>query len=178
MSPLSRVSLGVAAVLLVRGCASANRPADGTTLTASSFSWTDTDLVVEDTLVRRQLVEGRTPRYPDGERARREEAAFLVAFVLDTTGRAELPSVSFIGKATDPFARAVCNSFRTARYAPVAYRAGVPVRALGILETVFAIEGGEWYGKTLDGNPIRQRFGKEGAASALGEMRALRHCPP
>jgi len=45
------------------------------------------------------------PRYPDAERARGEEAGFLVAFVLDTTGHVEVPSISFIGKAPNAFAQ-------------------------------------------------------------------------
>jgi Gram-negative bacterial TonB protein C-terminal len=176
--PRSCSPLCAVAAFLASGCASAARSAANVAKPASGFSWTNDDLIVADTAVGRRLIEGRAPRYPAEERLRGGEAGFLAAFVLDTTGRVELPSVSFIGTAPDPFARAACNHFRSARFTPVPQRAGIPVRALVVTDLVFAVEGGSWYGKTLDATPARERFRQEGAAKALAEMKPLQHCPP
>jgi hypothetical protein len=64
----------------------------------------------------------------------------VAAFVIDTTGRAELRSVSFVERASDPgFQTAVCDFLRQARFVP-SRAAGVPRRALVFMTFQFSLK--------------------------------------
>ena len=154
---------------LLSACASASR-------STPSATWTSRDLFIGDSTVGGLPVNGpQRPLYPPEERARSGEAGFLVAFVLDSAGRAEMPTVSFISSIAPGFVRSVCIYYQSARFEP-ARSAGVPVRALTVQPWVFALGGGQWYGKRLDATPIRETFRREGADAAMSEIEHLQHC--
>ena len=104
------------------------------------------------------------------------EAAFFAAFVLDTTGHAVLPTLRFLGNPPVAFASAVCAYYRDVSFAP-AQVAGKANAALVVVPFVFALSGGKWQNRSIDPNPIRERFKKEGATAAIAEMKDLPSCP-
>lgn len=61
----------------------------------------------------------------------RPVAHFFIAFIVDTTGRVEQRSISFIGEAPEEFRGLRCAELLDARFRPVR-RAGVARRALMI----------------------------------------------
>lgn len=103
------------------------------------------------------------------------EAAFVTVFVLDTLGRVELESVSFLENPPSAFAESVCEYFRHVRYLPMRV-GGIGKPALVVVPWVFSLEGGKWQNKTLDVSGLRENFRKEGADSALAELQGLSHC--
>src|SRR5690242_19145565 len=60
------------------------------------------------------------PRYPDAERAKSAVATPVVAFVVDTSGRVELPSASFLNDTPSDFEHAVCDILPALRFTPLA----------------------------------------------------------
>lgn len=117
------------------------------------------------------------PRFPSAERSRGEEAAFVAAFVLDTLGRVESRSVTFVGDAPASFVRTVCAYYKTARFTPVR-RDGVARRALIVVPWTFGLQGGRWEKGTINESPVRERLRQEGAVAATAELDSLPHCPP
>jgi Gram-negative bacterial TonB protein C-terminal len=86
------------------------------------------------------LVRGAPPSYPADSRARGEEAALVVAFVLDTIGRVDPRTVSFLSPAPPRFRAAACDHLRRVQYQPMG--APRPQRVVVVSEFVFAVEGG------------------------------------
>jgi hypothetical protein len=59
------------------------------------------------------------PRYPDRARAAEQTAAPVVAFVVDTVGRVELSTASFLDDAEPVFREAVCEMLPQLRFEPL-----------------------------------------------------------
>lgn len=164
-------------IALLTGCAPAARQSVAMPAKpASPCVWSSKDLVVVDSSHTPLPIDKTVPRYPPDERARRVEVAFVAVIILDTLGRVELPSVSFVGDVPVAFAHAVCDFYKATRFAPVASRSGGATRALVVYPWTFAITGGAWDGKTIDANPVRDRLQKEGAVIAIKELEPLPHC--
>jgi hypothetical protein len=58
------------------------------------------------------------PRYPRGLQARGITGAPVAAFVIDTTGRVELETASFLNTSRSAFAKAVCDLLPKLRFQP------------------------------------------------------------
>jgi hypothetical protein len=58
------------------------------------------------------------PRYPRGLQAKGITGALVVAFVIDTTGRVELETASFVRTSRPEFAKAVCDLLPKLRFEP------------------------------------------------------------
>src|SRR6267154_2683687 len=58
------------------------------------------------------------PRYPQEHEARGIHAAAVVAYVIDTTGRIELETVSFLNRSAPEIVDAVCAFLPTKRFEP------------------------------------------------------------
>src|SRR5882672_4157481 len=58
------------------------------------------------------------PRYPRGMLAKGISGAPVVAFVIDTTGRVELETASFVKTSRPEFAKAVCDCCRNSGSSP------------------------------------------------------------
>lgn len=79
------------------------------------------------------------PRYPADVRALGLPGLVIVAFVIDTAGRVELPTVSIVKHPTHPsFVYAVCDFLATARFD---WRPHAPVRGLVIVPFSFSLTG-------------------------------------
>jgi len=87
----------------------------------------------------RTLVD-RAPAYPEMLRAAGISGSVRVQFVVDTTGRAELPSVRVLESSHDQFTRAVLTTLRQSRFTPGEV-AGRRVRTLVERSYRFDIEG-------------------------------------
>jgi hypothetical protein len=104
----------VAAALLV----AANLPAQ----TVASQRFHDPDGITADpTGLRRDTsvkMPHLGPRYPRDREASGIHAAPVVAYVIDTTGRIELETVSFLNRSTPEIVDAVCDFLPTKRFVP------------------------------------------------------------
>jgi len=163
--------------VLAVGCASARQ--SGTMVDApstSTYSWASAGVIVADSAIAQAPVGRMAPRFPPEERARGVEAAFITAFILDTLGRVELPSISFLEDAPRAFAGAVCSYYRAARFAP-ARQNGAVSRALIVHPWTFGLSGGKWEHATIDAGPVRSKFQREGAVAAISELQSRPHCP-
>ena len=115
------------------------------------------------------------PRYPPDARVAGEEAAFIAVAVLDTAGRFEKPSITFLGPASSRFRDSVCDYLNRERFAPV-MRADHARRAVFVIPLVFALTGGEWEGKTLSDKPVRGPMEDQGIATYIPQLDSLPHC--
>lgn len=171
-------ALGVLAVVALSGCAAAASAVSSHSAPEEKRFPLAEELVLADSAEAQVPTNGLPlPRFPFAERSRGEEAAFVAAFVLDTLGRVESRSVTFVGDAPVPFARAVCEYYAAARYRAVR-RDGVARRALIVVPWTFGLQGGRWEKRTIDASPVRERLRQEGAVAAAAELDSLPHCPP
>jgi hypothetical protein len=79
------------------------------------------DITADPTGLLRDTSDPRTrpgPVYPRGLSPDRVTGASVVAFVIDTTGRVELESASFLNSSRPEFVKAVCEFLPTARFQP------------------------------------------------------------
>jgi outer membrane biosynthesis protein TonB len=165
-------SLSLAAFALA--CASATtRP------TAAQFSWTATGLVIADSAIAAQArppLNHGFPQYPADARKLGIEADFVTAFVLDTFGRAEMPSVTFVGDAPPSFARSVCRFLQSARFAP-ARTGGAATRALIAISNTFRLSREEFHNQEITPRALLMRLQEMGVAAGTAQLQSLPHCP-
>lgn len=168
------VSLGLAA------CATASRAAD--TLAPSEARFTDlASIVISDSGEGSLIPYTARVRYPEIQRTTNAEAAFAFVFVLDTTGKAEYPTISFIGNAQQPFFVEACRWLRMVRFERVR-RDGVARRSLVVGNLSFTLqrrpEEAEHYVpiREVDVEPIRRALRTKGVASSVQELEARPHC--
>ena len=122
-------------------------------------------------------------RYPDEERRRNIEAAFAIAFLLDTDGRAEYETVSFLGGAAPAFFAEACHWLRTMRFAPVR-RDGTPQRSLVVIDLTFTLDHSNAPGSALLVRRVtrvnvekhRRRLAALGVVQSARELELRRHC--
>jgi TonB family protein len=134
-----RILVSFASLWALAACASAPRAAESTSR-LSRFPDPDQISIAPDDSLPRPMYTTGGPRYPADLRAAGVTGRLVAAFVIDTTGRAELPSVSFVERASDPgFHTAVCDFLRQARFVP-SHAAGAPRRALVFVPFQFWLE--------------------------------------
>ena len=83
--------------------------------------------MADDSLPRPARVD-RGPRYPVGLRGGGVTGQLVAAFVIDSTGRVEFPSITFVESA-HAFHKSVCDFLRDSRFVPRRHD-GVPQRTL------------------------------------------------
>jgi hypothetical protein len=96
---------------------------------ATSVRFRDPGSITGDPTGLRQIVPFRGPRYPQRALGADETAAPVVAFVVDTTGRVELTTASFLNYVAPDFQLAVCEMLPALRFEPLAI-AGQKMRVL------------------------------------------------
>jgi hypothetical protein len=122
-------------------------------------------------------------QYPDEQRNRSVEAAFAFAFVLDTAGRVEYETVSFMGSAPQAFLSEACLWLRSQRFAPIR-RGGMPRRSIVVSELSFTLDHSEHSGRThpvtrapmVDAEKLRREIAAKGVTQSAHELEAHRHC--
>jgi hypothetical protein len=121
-------------------------------------------------------------RYPEQERTKSIEAALVVAFVVDTAGRAEYETVSFIGGAPPAFLNEACLWLRSQRFTPV-QRDGTVRRALVVTDLTFTLQPGPMgdvhlvnRAPPVNAERRRRDFAAKGVVAAAHELEAHRHC--
>jgi hypothetical protein len=117
----------------------------------------------------------RFPRYPAKLKSAGMEAGFAALFVLDTAGRVEYETVSFAPDVAAEFRAVVCSYLRDTQFSPTV-RDGRPRRALVIGPFTFALEGGEWWRRRYDAEPLRRGIITEGIVGAVAQLEARQHC--
>jgi TonB family protein len=100
------------------------------------------EIVVDtETHTRNPLRSAAPMEYPRPVSGRYDEAEPVVAFVIDTAGRVEGPSISFVQSASQPFRMTVCRFLRGARYVPQP-TSERPVRTLVVQPFIFSRQVG------------------------------------
>jgi TonB family protein len=113
-----------------------------------------------------------TAKYPAGPRSKGTEADVVVAFVVDSSGRAEVPSASFIQDAAEPeFRQAICAYLRDARFV---YPRGIqPRRALVVMPVQFTINR---RAVPLDVKSIERELRQMPRSQVFEQLAASNHC--
>jgi hypothetical protein len=159
-------------------CASRGAP-DTTPAPADSsprFDAPEELVLVVDSLGPLPVGGPRAPRYPDNERTAHNEAYIVLAYVIDTTGRAEWRSASFLREGSASFRESVCDYLRRVRYTPL-IQDGRARRALVIQAIAFGLEGGRLPpGSVPDPHPVREQVRREGIAASVAAFELLPHC--
>jgi hypothetical protein len=122
-------------------------------------------------------------RYPDDERRRNIEASFAIAFLLDTEGRVEYETVSFLSGAPLAFFDEACHWLRSQRFAPVR-RQGTPQRSLVVSDLTFTLDRSGNPGTPPSGRravPVnvekyRRELAAMDVAALAGKLERHRHC--
>jgi hypothetical protein len=135
------------------------------------------ELVIVDSAESRPLPSRAHLRYPPSERARQHEAGFTAVFVVDTLGRVEWQSTSFLGTAPPLFREAVCTLLREQRFTPIS-RDGKLRRGLVVTDFTFSLgKGYERWAKNFTIAPsIRASIDREGIAQAILAIETQPHC--
>jgi hypothetical protein len=108
----------VAALVLGAALVSATLPAQ--TVAPSRFHDPE-GITADPTGLRRDTtvkMPHRWPRYPQNREASGINAAAVIAYVIDTTGRIELETVSFLSSSAPEITDAVCAYLPTKRFEP------------------------------------------------------------
>ena len=128
--------------------------------------------------IRPALVEA-LPKYPRSLEGEMISGALLEAFVIDTTGRVELSTASFLQAGRPEFERAVCETLPKLRYAPLLVGA-VKRRALIVQVSVFVGSGGSDAAGEPAASALHSRLEEEFAStpivSTIAKLEPLPHC--
>jgi TonB family protein len=112
------------------------------------------------------------PRYPDRARASGEEALVVTAFVIDTSGAVERPSITLLSPANREFDDAVCKTLARVRFAmPTPAR-----RALLVLPFEFGLGSPHRIQPALDWVELAQMLDALPRAEMAARLTAERHC--
>lgn len=82
---------------------------------------------------------GPIPSYPEWARTKGVEAQFLVAALIDTTGKVRRGTFRLLSRAHPDFVREVTSALQQWSFSPAEYR-GCPVPFLGIIPFAFSID--------------------------------------
>jgi hypothetical protein len=96
--------------------------------------------------------------------------------VLDTFGRAEMPSVTFVGDAPPAFARSVCRFLQSARFAP-ARPSGAATRALIAFAMTFQLSREKFDNHETTPRAVLTHLREVGVAAGMSQLQSLPHCP-
>lgn len=121
------------------------------------------------------------PRYPRAREASGINAAPVVAYVIDTTGRIELETVSFLNSAPSDIVDAVCAFLPMKRYEPFV-----------VADQKWRVLLVDMYGFTVWRNPdttmlkaatslekrTQEEFATSPISKAVARLDPLPHCPP
>jgi TonB family protein len=115
-------------------------------------------------------------RYPGGDRARKTETV-VVAFIVDTTGRVEYPTVSFLQTARQPLHESVCDVLRAARFSP-GQSQGRTQRAVVVVPFSFAVLRDVLEGMpTFDIASYQRALANQPRDSVIAQLERAPHCP-
>jgi hypothetical protein len=119
------------------------------------------------------------PKYPSALESAQISGALVDAFVIDTTGRVDLATTSFIQTARPEFALAVCEMLSRMRYAPLVI-GGAKRRALITQTHVFVGKGGSDEAGEPAASALRFRSQEEFASApivvTIRKLEPLPHC--
>jgi hypothetical protein len=177
-----RYYLAVVSLAFLVACASARGTAGSQIGTSARFR----DLaavVMADSGEARPISGTGFVRYPDEPRRRSVEAAFAFVFLLDTAGRVEHETVSFLGSAPPAFLSEACLWLRSQRFVPIR-RGGTLRRSFVVSELSFTLDHSEHAGQThpvtrapvVNAEKLRREFAAKGVEQSAQELEARRHC--
>jgi hypothetical protein len=100
-----------------------------------------------------------------------------VAFVVDTTGRVEFPTISFLQTARQPLHQSVCDALSSTRFAPgVSQR--VPKRSLMVMPFSFAVLRDVLQGMpAFDIASYQRALAQQPRDSIIAQLERAPHCP-
>jgi hypothetical protein len=115
-----------------------------------------------------------SPRYPADERERSIEAHPIIAFVVDTTGRIESRTLTFLVAISPGFQESLCEWRKRIRMTP-ARVAGVARRTLIVQAFSFEI-GSVTKRAPPDVEPFKKHLRTIGSDSAFALLEGMSHC--
>jgi hypothetical protein len=133
------------------------------------------EVVVADTSDTRPFTPRPAFRVPLDIQSRRVEAAFGTIMIIDTTGRVEMPSVTFITDTPRSLQAAVCDVLRKERFSPVMHDQR-PRRAALVMPWIIGYFGGQLEKTRMDPTPITNSLRQRGLAAYVAELDTLPHC--
>lgn len=174
-------NFGVGCLCLISACSASRHSAGIEAETSTRFRDLDA-VVVADRGDARPIQGTGYVAYPDEERRRSVEAAFVIAFLVDTAGRVEHETISFIGGARSAFFSEACQWLLSQRYVPVR-RAGSLRRSLVVTELSFTLDHSGDPGEhrvirapRVNSERHRREFATMGVVAAAHELERHRHC--
>jgi hypothetical protein len=109
-----------------------------------------------------------------GLRDRAGPVSFIMVFVIDTTGKVEMPSASFGNDVPSDFVRAMCRILQGGEYEPVV-REGRRRRALVVASLM--MQSGDSQGRGFaPSGPLRTAIKANGIVASLPQFAKLPHC--
>lgn len=117
--------------------------------------------------------------YPDAERAAEHTAFPVVAFVVDTTGVIEVPTISFLDDTKPPFQKALCEYLPQLRYEPLVI-GGTKMRALVVasygFNTLATPDAGAKVRSHLLARQLQETFATQPVENVIPELERQSHC--
>jgi hypothetical protein len=117
--------------------------------------------------------------YPDAERAADHTAFPVVAYVVDTTGVIEVPTISFLDDTKRPFQQALCEYLPQLRYEPLVV-AGQKMRVLVVESYGFnSLTAPDASGKVRSrilARQLQETFGTQPVENVIPELERRPHC--
>ena len=118
------------------------------------------------------------PQYPASARAS-VDATPVVAFVVDTLGRVELPSASFLNDTPAEFERAVCDVLPQLRFIPLEV-GGTKERVLFVepftFQTLKGPDTGEWQVANVLAQKRQETFATQPITKSIPYLESRPHC--
>jgi hypothetical protein len=120
------------------------------------------------------------PKFPSDLESKGISGAVLVAYVIDTTGRIDLKSASFLNAAHPDFANAVCDYLPRVRYEP--FLAGNTKLRILVVQLHEFIAPGPESPEISEASLLQSRtedeFMRTPVAAIIDELDKLPHCAP
>lgn len=161
--------------LALTACATASR---GTQSSQSGTRFPNprefTIAMAGDSLPRPARID-RGPRYPVGLRGAGETGQLIAAFVIDSAGRVELPSITFVEPARSDFHKSICEFLREGRFVPPR-SGGVPQRTLVFMPFRFWLSTAPPLGPPPDVKVYQTRARALPREELVAELEKGQHC--
>jgi TonB family protein len=127
-----------------------------------------------DSLPRPARID-RGPRYPVGLRGEGVAGQLMAAFVIDSTGRVEFSSITFVESAHADFHKSVCDFLRDARFVPPRSD-GVPQRTLVFMPFRFWLSTAPPLGPQTNVQVYQMRARQLPREELIAELEKGPHC--
>jgi hypothetical protein len=167
--------LTLAGSLALVACATASRGTQSATAGPRFPNAGELTIAMADDSLPRPTSLPRGPVYPVSLRDDRVTGQLMAAFVVDTSGRVELPSITFVEPAHADFQKSVCDFLRDTPFIP-ARRDGMPQRTLVFAPFRFTLSTEPPLGPQTNVNVYKTRARSLPREELVAELEKGQHC--